>query len=403
MRTLLVLIAVALVLLAGVAIYLVATTPHGSRGIGVPLTAQQRELLDSVPAGVDSFAIIPAAATLEAKLLANPVTRDVVDRWRGEQQLPSPWMLGAADVVIWRSGKATGYALRIDPLRAMLLRAYLMFAPEDAGWSGGLLINAASPTPMPRADVDQVLALANGFTGADALVVQLDRNRGAYPPMARPAVSAVKVMPAELSIVSRARSEATVTARAFRPSFAKSAVLAVAFSSPPRLLGDLDRLVGGQISDLGDDGGMLTIYDVDTGTLLPRPKGVLALNGEKAKQAAESRLASYARLIGEVDTSGTGLLVSFDRSSLPLYKKDAFEAATWESTSWAARLDPQRLVPILERLGDSPGLRIASPRIYRSARDLRKWIANLKNASTIEASAAQQGGTEELRVRVVSK
>ena len=59
--------------------------------------------------------------------------------------------------------------------------------------------------------------------------------------------------------------------------------------------------------------------------------------------------------------------------------------------------------PLLEKLGDNTGLRLAAPRIYRSARDLKRWIGALANADSIEASQSTTATTEELRVRIASK
>ena len=67
------------------------------------------------------------------------------------------------------------------------------------------------------------------------------------------------------------------------------------------------------------------------------------------------------------------------------------------------RADPKRLVPILSRLGDSVGLRIAAPRFYRSARDLGRWIEALQEATSIEAADSDDGDAEELKVRIGAK
>ena len=70
---------------------------------------------------------------------------------------------------------------------------------------------------------------------------------------------------------------------------------------------------------------------------------------------------------------------------------------------WALRIDPARLVPVLQDVGDNIGLRIAAPRTYRAARDLRRWIGALEKASSIEAGASASGGIEELRVQIAAK
>ena len=173
-------------------------------------------------------------------------------------------------------------------------------------------------------------------------------------------------------------------------------MLAVNFSSPPRLLGDLQRLLGVNLSDLGS--GSIAIYDIDTGTLLPRPKGVIAV--PRSSRAAMADVIRVAELTGGHQEKGDQLLLAFDRKSLPLYLKDTFVPATLPATSWSARINPPKLVPVLEKLGDSRGLQIAAGRLHRSARDLRKWISFLEKADYIEAADSSADGFEELRVRI---
>jgi hypothetical protein len=152
-----------------------------------------------------------------------------------------------------------------------------------------------------------------------------------------------------------------------------------------------------------DRGGALSIYDVDTGTLLPRPEGVMVFpaNDESRRQLGD--LSSVVSLVGEVKDTGNEIVVSFDRESMARYSAASFTPARWPSTEWALRLDPQRLVPVLRRVGDSAGLRLVAPRTHRAARDLRGWIDALEKASSIEAAASVSGGVEELRVRIAAK
>jgi hypothetical protein len=188
-----------------------------------------------------------------------------------------------------------------------------------------------------------------------------------------------------------------------RPAFAKGAILAAWFNEPPRLLGDLERLTGTDVTALVSNGGSLVIYDVDTGTLLPRPKGLISVPATDARRAAMSQINRVADLVGQRQDTGKELLVAFDRSSIPLYLKDAFEPGTLPATSWAVRIDPPKLVPVLEKAGDSTGLRLASGRLHRAARDLRRWISVLENAKSIEAAATTTPEAEELRVVVASQ
>jgi hypothetical protein len=203
-RTFLVVFLIVLVVIGATAVYLFVTTPKESGGVHLPLTPVQRALLATVPASAESFALIPNAAALEGKLRANPVTREAVDDYRQRATLPSPWMLGGADVVAWRSGKATTYFVRLDAVRSLLAHIYLMVA-GDAGPTR-LLINAplsaGDETPIAAAEIDQLLALGASLPAGEALVVQREESRGAYPPIGRPSVSTVTITPASIDISS---------------------------------------------------------------------------------------------------------------------------------------------------------------------------------------------------------
>src|SRR5689334_611245 len=270
-RTFLVVLLIVLVVIGAAVVYLVVTTPKESAGIRFPLSPAQRALLATVPASAESFALIPNAAALEAKLRANPVTRETVDDYRERATLPSPWMLGSADVVAWRSGKARTYFVRLDAVRSLLAHIYLMVA-GDAGPTR-LLINATDETPIPAAEIDQLLALGASLPAGEALVVQRDESRGAYPPIGRPSVSTVTISPSSIDISSVAPpASAANPQNAAEPAaphrFARNAILTANFTSAPRLIEESNRLLGTKASVLLRDGGSVVLYTVDSGRLL---------------------------------------------------------------------------------------------------------------------------------------
>jgi hypothetical protein len=405
MRKLILIGIIILVAIGGVAAYLIATTPKSAQPIRFPLSPAHRQLLSRVPASAEAFALIPSAAILEAKLLANPVTREPVTQWTHEHELPRPWMLGGADLVAWKNGKDTSYAVRLDGFRAMLVRIW-MFVSSNASvqWDGSLLIMHATQTsPGESADLDELLRLANGLPEGDVFLVQRKSGRGAFPPIGRPAVTSLRVSPQEIVLVSHAASTETADQREIRPRLPQSAMLSAAFAAPPRILGDLNRLLGTKIDALIDDGGAIALYDVEGGTLLPRPKGVIVIPADEHAREELKNVERVAALVGETADTGEQILISFDRTSLGLYQKDAMVASPWPATRWALRIDPQQLIPVLRRAVDSAGLRFATPRLHRSARDLRRWMEALGEAQAVEAAASVAGGVEELHVRVTSK
>jgi hypothetical protein len=410
MRKIVVIAAVLVLLVATTAIFLVATTPHESAGVHFPLSASQRALLASVPADADSFALVPTAAALESKLRANPVTAEALEQFAERESLPRGWMLGRADVLVSRSGKSTTYLVRLDLLRAFLAKVYLAVAGEG---NSRLLINESGAQPMAAGDIDALVALTSGLPAGDALVVQLAESRGAFPPIVRPAVSSVSITPASIDITSRAANAAAVASpQQLRPRFPRAAILTAAFTSPPRILDEANRLIGAKASTLLSDGGAIALYEIDTDKLLPRPREVVVLPATPERKATLEKFAAdtVPRALSEatgfrINTAEAGgeLLVAFDDASINRYRGDTFDPPTLPGNAWSLRVDPQRAVPVLEQISDNPGLRLIAPRLFRSARDLGGWIEHLKNARSVEAAMTTGSGFEELRVRVASK
>jgi hypothetical protein len=401
MRKFLIFVVLLILVVAGIGFILVATTPRQSAGIHAPLGARERALIAQVPASAEAFAIIPTAAALDAKLHANPISRTAIESWKANQPLPRPWMIGAADLIAWKRGKETRYFLHLDPFRAVIVRMYLM---AGGNISETLRINAPAETPIDSATMSHIVDLASRLPAGDALVVQRESARGAYPPMGRPTVTSVQVTESEIRLTSVGPALAGIDQLKPVPhQFPRSAILSASFTTPPRVVGDLNRLFGAKVSTLLEDGGAICIYNVDTHKLLPRPLGVIVLpNDPQRRQIVDSfRKAESIGIHARTAEIGDNLVLSFD-DSINQYQKDAFDPAP-AGNQWTVRLDPPRLVPILNELGQNLGLRIAAPRLFRSARDLDQWISGLEQAKVIEASDSADSQGETLQVRIAAK
>lgn len=408
MRKLTIIAALVLALVAAVIVYLVVTTPKTSAGIRFPLTGAQRDLVASVPESAESFALIPTAAALDSKLRANPVTAGAVENWEKMHSLPAPWMVGGADLLAWRDASTTRYLIRLDPIRAFVVRTYMMLG-GDIGET--LLLSAPATQPINSADLAQILALSEKLPPGDAFVVQRRGSRGAFPPIARPAVTSLSVTPDDILFTSRAQRDAEELAATLstQPAqFPHNALITATFATMPRVVEDLNRVFGTRVSSLVENGGTIAVYDIDTHKFLPRPMGVISVPDDPPRRAAFEEFVSKVKQ-GEslgihIQTAehGGALLLSFDDSINP-YINDAMERGHWPAGKWAVRADPRRLVPILSRLGDSIGLRIAAPRFYRSARDLGHWIEALQGATILEAADSEDSSAEELKVRISAK
>jgi hypothetical protein len=399
----LIIVGVVAALIGALAFYFAATTPKTSAGVRFPLSPAQRAMLASVPASAEAFALIPTASALEAKLRANPVTRDMVERWTDQQRLPRPWMIGGADLLVWRSGKQTRYLLRLDPIRAVIVRAYLMLTGEES-----LLLGPSGERPIDAAELARIVALSDGLPAGDLLVVQRKGSRGAFPPVGRPAVTSALIGTTEIDVTSRAAGGDVggLAGGTLARHYAKGALITAAFTTPPKALDDLNRLLRTRVTTLLKDGGAIALYDVETDKLLPRPKEVIILPATEEKRTALKKFVqdvAPAQALGfriETEDTGEELLVAFERPTIDLYLKDAFVPPTLEGNLWTLHIDPKRTVPVLQQVAESPGLRFAAPRLFRSARELSGWIGAMEGASSIEAASSAAGGVEELKVKV---
>lgn len=412
MRTFLLFVLILALLTAGAFAYLTLTTPASGNGVHFPLNASERTLLSYVPREAELFAILPTATVTYKKLLGNPVARQPIEDWTAHHQMPSSWMLGGADLVLWKAGDRTSYAVRVDPVRAAIIRVYLMMAGDPGDGAASFRINAIASDPLDAPSIGEIEALATALPAGDLLLVQRSSRHGGFPPMARPAVSTASVTPAEIFFTSHAvASDVEVSPQPVTSRFPRGALMTAWFAKPPRPIDDLSRLLGTRVSPLVSEGGQVVLYDVQTRTLLPRPKGVFVLPADEPRRQAIQNLEGLASkevrdVLGvKVETleKDGQFLVAFDDSSIPAYSKEVLEAAAWPANRWSVRLDPLRFVPILEKLDGNPGLRLAAPRLFRSARDLRHWVGYLGQARLIEAADSVSGNTEELRVRISSK
>lgn len=404
MRTFIIILVILAVAVAGVGVFLAVTTPKTAGPLRFPLAESQQELLAYVPAEAEAYALIPAPVVLMRKLLENPVTRDAVTRWTNEQPLPPAAMLGRADAVVWRVGKTSSYAVRFDPIRALIVRFWTMFSPVDAMWDGRILIINAGESL--GATTPPEVAAAQTLPEGDAFIVQRKTSRGAFPPIGRPALTSAQITADEINITSRAPRNPgveTMQKPLVHATLPRSAIISVAFTDPPRVLGDLDRLLAVDLDNLIGRGGTIAVYGVDTGTLLPRPFAAVAVPADDQSRAALARYDRVIGAVGRVQEHAGQLVVSFDPTSAASYIRDPGAPMPWPANEWAIRTDPARLIPVLRAVGDNPALRFATPRLHRGARDLRRWMSALENAKTIEAASGSHAGFEELRVRVATK
>jgi len=407
MRKVLIILAILIAIAAAIGAYLLLTVPATSRGVHFPLSSSDRALIAQVPDSAEEFALVPNAGALEAKLDANPVTRDALARAKQKQVLPLAWMVGGGDVVVWRSNGKTTWLVQLDPLRAAIARTYLIARGNP---NSAVLINAPADHPIEAAELDRILAIGSALPVGDALTVQRTSSRGAFPPLQRPTVSSIAISASEVVITSHAAPDpnAVIPSQPLHVRFPKTSILTATFATPPRAI-ELNRFFSKDIATLLGDGGTVAIYDIDTRKLLPKPRQVIAFPATPERRKALTGIINMIGKTGEEMTglrtvdSGDELVVAFDETSLDHYLKDGTQEPRWPSNLWAARIDPKRMVPLLNEIDGNPALKIVAPKLHRSIRDLKHWIGSLEQAESIEASDSVDPRKEELRVVVKAK
>jgi hypothetical protein len=419
-------------LAVAVTIWLFATASGAGWTVALPLPAADRELMAQVPADASEFALIAAAGPTHRQLERNPVTADLIHAWAEGAGARFPLLLGRADVVAWRANGRVGMAASVDAVRAVLLRAWILVSgSEEVSIERRTLFRNRSDHPMAAGDLEPLIELAAGLPRASALVWQTSESRGAFPPVGRPSASAVSLT-GEGVRIQCASAERTGDAAAQRPlgrRFPTNAAASIEFAASPPFAGEIERLVGVRVRPLLEDGGMLVIYDVDSRTLVPRPIGLLVLPGDSGHRAALASLLGSIESIGkdlvaetrrqvgptqvvrrrafggtmETAESAGELLISFDGASLERYLGGGFEPVEPKPAVWIARIDPSRLAPLVAAGEKNRALRLLTPKIARSARDVNRWIGYLSGVHLATARKMAGSRGDELQVVVTTK
>ncbi len=188
-------------------------------------------------------------------------------------------------------------------------------------------------------------------------------------------------------------------------------MLTAAFASPPRIIDEMNRLVGAKASLLLGDGGEIVLYDVDAGKLLPRPHEVIVLPSTPERRAALQDFLSRAvpdrvqQALGfhvETADTGTQLLIAFDHDSIDRYRADTLDSPMLPATSWSIRVDPKRAVPMLQQITDNPAcaisLRGSSVPLATSA----AGSTTCRMRGAIEAADSVSANGEELHVVIAT-
>ncbi|HVR42396.1 MAG TPA: hypothetical protein VMS56_03030 [Thermoanaerobaculia bacterium] len=432
-RLLLILLALASILLVGWIV-----VPMFSEATPFALESEPELQRLALRAPADAHAIVLVRSFGPAWRRLDPLAGSLIESEGGREALgAAAWLLGPSPVAFWTTPEGWGAAAAPDPLRALVMRLAGPFLPGAviAQEDGIVLLNPAADS-MAAAVVPP---WADGLP-AHAFVVHL--GGGGYPPLSRPAISAITFDDSSstaeangpgssserLRLVTRARSDGdSRTIPLDGKSLPANALLAIRFAEPPEALLAIDRAVPIRLADFLADGGLAALYGIDTSGIVPRPRMAFGLPADDARAAellaAIDRLTirgtvgfllgmqpDRTRLVGEVEVTrreGIGLTVefarrggeflfAFDSSSLEqLLIADPIPAGEG-SGRWSLRASPDELRPVLHELGRNEALRLFAREFSNEVRELERGMAALPAARELRARVVEGEGVAEL-------
>ncbi len=419
---------IVIAILAALAIALGAAllVPRFAEPAAPRLTAEPELLgmMAAAPGDAETVVAIPTFASTWRRF--SPVIEPLIESHEDRRSLAAAsWMIGNAPVAIWTAGGGWGARARPDGVHRLLLRAAAPFVSFDVAFEGDhVRFGAAAPAAERALDA----ALAESLEG-HLFVVHLDE--GSYPPMERPALTSVRFGDGVLRITTRGRPEPGQDAAPVAlgdKTLPANALLAARFAEAPRAVLAMEKAAPIRFERFLRDGAMVALYGVEEGGLIPRPLIAFSVPADDAKyqelvDTVDRAMAKGAvglllgpqpettRTVGGVTIThreGLGLtleyarrdgelLFAFDDSSLEQLLRAREVPAGEGSAHWAMRARPAELLPALEDLGSSRGLRLLARGFSNASRDLGHALRALPPTDELTAEMTREGDVLVLR------
>jgi hypothetical protein len=335
------------------------------------------------------------------------------------------WLAGRSRVVAWTRGGYWGAVARPDPLRRMLARILAAARSAPIRVEGSEILFGTVGDPIPSAEVGE---LSEGLEGH---VFILHRKKGGYPPIGRPALSAIEFDDGDLRVVTRAASSPEATAEMEGEFLPRSAPISLRFAKAPKAVLTLEQAFPVDLRAILEQGGMVALYGVETRGLLPRPQLVFSVPADDARAAAIieridrattqgaiglllGMREQEARSVGETELfrrEGVGLtiefarrpgefLLAFDKTSLTRFLEDESVPIAPGPAAWAMRARPRDLLPILDQVRSNTAIRLLAEDFATEAGDLAQAFRSIPRAEEVEARLEPAGDGMVIRAAV---
>lgn len=335
------------------------------------------------------------------------------------------WLAGRSRVVAWTRGGDWGAVARPDPLRRLLARILAAAGSAPIRVEGDEVLFGTVDDPVDAGATD---ALSAGLEGHAFI---LHRKDGGYPPIGRPALSAIEFEDGDLRVTTRGPSSSEVTAEMSGVFLPQSAPISLRFARPPKAVLTLEQAFPVDLRAILEQGGMVALYGVETRGLLPRPLLVFSVPADDARAASIieridrattqgaiglllGMRAQQARTLAGTELvrrEGVGLtieyarrpgefLLAFDKTSLSRLLEDESVPLEPGAAAWSMRARPRDLLPILDQIRSNTAIRLLAEDFAREAGDLARLFRSIPRAEEVEARLEPAGDGMMIRAAV---
>ena len=410
-----------LILLLAVAGFLL--WPMLARSEPRPLQQSDAQLLLHVPADAGEVYLIPSAGSLYFQAERHPLMHERLEKKLDEGDFALLAMiLGGADAALWPGGdEPVALVARLDPLRTFLGRT--LFASILGGYGLEVEEGLLRPRDSVGAGIVSPELLSLGASLPAHLFILHLQGEG-FPPLPRPALTAIEFTDVELVGRTRSTTGAALAGAAPGLAHAKEALISALVSSEPEFLEDVRRILPLRTENLFQKGGLLALYDLDASGLLPKLRLLFAFPSgatQPPEQLLDSVVPSIRGMenrttrvidgwtIHATDTLGLvaeavevegGVALALDGSSLESYLRQEDSAQSAAVREWSVRLRPGPLFAAVSRVRKAPAYRLLDRSVRRKIDRLRAWEIYLAGAETVTIEKIQGPNDAEVQVRV---
>lgn len=382
-------------------------------------------LLAAVPEDATEIYVVPYFASFWRAATTNGVAKVIMAEQRKELWV-APFMLGNSPVLYWRNDDdESGIVTRLAPARHFVARTYLeRITGSDVHAEGEILSNA----PIGRSSFELSPSLVSAVGEGHAFIIY-PTARPTFPPLGRPMLARLNFESNGAVIRGVGRSEGSASPQAPRLSLPDHAALAASLGAAPEWVGDLDRILGIDVSAALKKGFGVALYDVEAKSLTIQPKLVLVLPGEGDAVLRSFRGLSRAAsvLLGsssavkkrtvegvEITRTDDGIvsiesasfeghtLVALDETSIPRFLEEE-RSVIGGTGSWTLRAHPERLSPILEKLREHRVLRLVARKLQRNVSSLHRTMKSFEGARLVEMTLRPGPEVDALDVTITPK